>query len=86
MPLYDFRCSSCDLDFEVSRSFATADEPALCPFCSRPAVRQVTLPMSVYTKGAAAERTLSSPSPGRESASWYHHGNSHGSGSGSHSH
>ena len=31
MPLYDFRCRTCDETFEVRRSMAEADEPATCP-------------------------------------------------------
>ncbi|HEY8527203.1 MAG TPA: zinc ribbon domain-containing protein [Acidimicrobiales bacterium] len=31
MPLYDFRCRTCDETFEVRRPMAEADEPATCP-------------------------------------------------------
>jgi putative FmdB family regulatory protein len=31
VPLYDFRCRTCDDTFEVRRSMAEADEPVACP-------------------------------------------------------
>jgi putative FmdB family regulatory protein len=31
VPLYDFRCHTCDATFEVRRPMADADEPAACP-------------------------------------------------------
>lgn len=31
MPLYEFRCKSCDATFEERRSMANADDPARCP-------------------------------------------------------
>jgi putative FmdB family regulatory protein len=31
MALYDFRCTVCGLEFEVSRPMAQAAEPAHCP-------------------------------------------------------
>ena len=31
MPVYDFRCPKCGLEFEVSRPRSEAGNPALCP-------------------------------------------------------
>lgn len=31
MPLYDFRCRTCDETFEVRRPMAEADVPVMCP-------------------------------------------------------
>ncbi len=31
MPLYEFRCKSCDATFEERRSMANADDPTRCP-------------------------------------------------------
>jgi putative FmdB family regulatory protein len=31
VPLYDFRCRTCDETFEVRRTMAEADEPVACP-------------------------------------------------------
>ncbi len=84
MPLYDYSCPSCKLDFEVSRSFKEADLPVSCPMCSAEAKRQLSLPMATFTRGAAAEGLRQGPqfAPSK----WSHHGHSHGSGTGTHSH
>ncbi len=84
MPLYDYNCPTCELTFEVSRSFADANLAALCPLCSKAAVRQVTLPMTTFTRGAAAAKVSGTPTP--RSSNWYHGGHSHGPGSAPHSH
>ena len=39
MPLYDFKCPNCGLEFEVSRPMSKASEPALCPKDSTPSER-----------------------------------------------
>jgi putative FmdB family regulatory protein len=39
VPLYDFRCRTCDETFEVRRSMAEADEPASCPSGHRDTLR-----------------------------------------------
>ena len=31
MPLYEFRCATCDSTFEQRRTFAEADQPVTCP-------------------------------------------------------
>ncbi len=31
MPRYDFRCTTCDQTYEVSRPMSDADAPATCP-------------------------------------------------------
>lgn len=31
MPLYEFRCRTCDEAFEVRRSMSEANDPATCP-------------------------------------------------------
>ncbi len=83
MPLYDYACETCALTFEVSRSFKEADLPAHCPICDRPAKKQITTPMMTFTRGARADgATPSEPGGG----SWFHHGHSHGPGSGAHTH
>ena len=42
MPLYDFRCRQCGLEFEVSRPISRATEPGLCPLGASAEVDQVT--------------------------------------------
>jgi putative FmdB family regulatory protein len=39
MPLYDFKCPNCGLEFEVSRPMSKASDPALCPTDATPSER-----------------------------------------------
>jgi len=88
MPLYDYTCERCGLQFEVSRSFKDADVPADCPVCAKPAKRQLSVPMATFTRGAAAESLRRQPLDGGapRPSRWSHHGHSHGASDGSHSH
>jgi putative FmdB family regulatory protein len=52
MPLYDFRCRTCDTVFEERRPMAQADAPATCPAGHVGALR--LLPVFATT-GAAGE-------------------------------
>lgn len=52
MPLYDYRCTTCDAVYEARRSMADADAPAVCPSGHTGAVR--LLPVFATT-GQAAE-------------------------------
>jgi putative FmdB family regulatory protein len=55
MPTYDYRCSSCEKDFEISRPMrATGDE--CCPDCGAPAVK-IFSPVSVAFKGTGFHNT-----------------------------
>ena len=56
MPVYEFRCRTCDAVFDERRSMAEADQPAACPLGHVGAVR--LLPVFATT-GLAAQ-----PSPG----------------------
>ncbi|MCX7618665.1 zinc ribbon domain-containing protein [Tepidiforma sp.] len=85
MPLYDYRCDRCGLEFEVSRSIKDSDIPADCPMCSVPAKRLFTPPMMTFTRGAARE-SLGTPAPPAGGSRWSHHGHSHGPGTRPHSH
>lgn len=83
MALYDFRCTACGLEFEVSRPMAQAAEPARCPVDGAESRRFFTMPMT-FSKGSSASKA----SPGRRppGRGWRHHGHSHGPGSGPHVH
>jgi putative FmdB family regulatory protein len=85
MPLYDFSCPKCGLDFTVSRPISRATEPALCPMDSEPADRVFTMPMT-YVKGGAGLPSPPKAPPSAGGGTWSHFGHSHGPGSGSHSH
>ena len=81
MALYDFRCTVCGLEFEVSRPMAQAADPARCPVDGGESQRSFTMPM---TFSKSSPRLSSGPrSPG---SGWRHHGHRHGPGTGAHSH
>ena len=42
MPIYEYYCSGCGIDFEVMRSVSQSDEPANCEKCGNPAERQLS--------------------------------------------
>ena len=42
MPLYDFRCPTCDERFEVRRPIAESDQPVSCPQGHEGAIRVIT--------------------------------------------
>src|SRR5207244_10407471 len=37
MPIYEYRCSNCGTDFELTRPISQASDPAPCPTCKKPA-------------------------------------------------
>jgi putative FmdB family regulatory protein len=80
MPLYDFRCPKCGLEFEVSRPFIRATEPAQCPQDNEPAERVFTMPVS-FVKGGASPAPTPSPSAALDA-----HGHGHSHGPGTHTH
>jgi putative FmdB family regulatory protein len=79
MPLYDYRCPKCGLEFEVSRPVSRSSEPALCPWDKTESTRVFTMPMTFVRGGTNAP----SESTGDASAG---HGHSHGPGGHTHSH
>ena len=54
MPLYDFRCSSCQTVFEQRLSLAALDQPVRCPECGAAAERLVSLPAGLVRGASAA--------------------------------
>lgn len=82
MPRYDFHCAKCGLDFEVSRSFSQATEPALCPNDGTSAERVFTMPMT-FTKGDSSSAAAEAPPP---AAGGGGHGHGHSHGPGGHTH
>ncbi len=43
MPIYEYRCPSCNSMFELLRSFGNADKVAPCPHCNNHAKRKVSV-------------------------------------------
>jgi putative FmdB family regulatory protein len=62
VPLYEFRCKTCDDTFEVRRSMAESNLPASCPSGHDDAVRLLSVFASVGASGAAAP-AASAPRP-----------------------
>jgi putative FmdB family regulatory protein len=42
MPIYEFTCSKCQMQFELRCSFSDFEKPAWCPKCASPARRLVS--------------------------------------------
>lgn len=61
MPAYDYRCTKCDLDFEVNRPI-TDREPVSCVACGAEAKR-VFSPVGVVFKGSGFHNTDYRPRP-----------------------
>ncbi|CAB4873742.1 unannotated protein [freshwater metagenome] len=53
MPLYEFRCRTCDESFELRRSMAESNAPAACPSGHDNAVRLLSVFASVGASGSA---------------------------------
>ena len=58
MPTYDFRCQNCDSTFEERRSFARADDPAVCPCCGDDHATKVIAVAEFFSPGSAAKAML----------------------------
>ncbi|HWC30479.1 MAG TPA: zinc ribbon domain-containing protein [Dehalococcoidia bacterium] len=85
MPLYDFRCRKCGLEFEVSRPLARATDPAYCPMDSEESERIFTMP-NTFVKNRSSDEVPKPPQEQSGGGGWSHFGHSHGAGSGGHSH
>jgi putative FmdB family regulatory protein len=79
--LYDYRCTQCGLEFEVSRPISQAAEPARCLADGAESTRVFTMPMTFSKKDFHGPST-SAPAP----TGWRHHGHSHRAGAARHSH
>ncbi|HEY7649867.1 MAG TPA: hypothetical protein VID04_12760 [Methylomirabilota bacterium] len=76
---YPFRCTTCGLEFIVSRPASDASAATFCPTDGARAERVFTVP----------EMTLNRPpstAPVPPSSGFSHHGHSHGPGTGHHTH
>jgi putative FmdB family regulatory protein len=64
MPRYDIRCRTCGDTFEVTRSMAAADEPALCPAGHDDTVRLLSMVAVTGVASASSARPAPGPSAG----------------------
>ena len=83
MPLYGFRCPSCELEFEVSRPMSRSAEAAFCVMDGTECERVITMPMTFIRSDPNAPQQPAKAAP---SSQWSHGGHSHGYGVGGHSH
>jgi putative FmdB family regulatory protein len=60
MPLYEYRCRTCDDRFELRRPMSAANEPAACPAGHPDALRLLSVFASV---GATSSAATPAPSP-----------------------
>ncbi len=63
MPLYEFRCRSCDETFEVRRPMSQAGEPATCPDGHDGAVRLLSVFASVGASGSSGAPAPAAQAP-----------------------
>jgi putative FmdB family regulatory protein len=61
MPLYEFRCRTCDVLYEERRPMAEADAPATCPAGHVGAVRRLPV---FSTVGGSGEPSAGPPASG----------------------
>ncbi|MEU2631104.1 zinc ribbon domain-containing protein, partial [Kitasatospora sp. NPDC007106] len=54
MPRYDFRCRSCGATFELRRTMAQANDPAVCPEGHTDTVKLLSTVAVTGTAGGAA--------------------------------
>ncbi|MFJ1702024.1 zinc ribbon domain-containing protein [Kitasatospora sp. NPDC088346] len=62
MPRYDFRCRSCGATFELRRTMAQANDPAVCPEGHTDTTK--LLSTVAVTGGAASSGAQAAPSGG----------------------
>ena len=76
---YAFRCTTCALEFEVSRPVSDASNPAACPVDGAQAERIYTMPNTNFNRPAPA-------APKSSGGGYSHAGHSHGPGTRAHTH
>ncbi|MDZ4168987.1 MAG: FmdB family zinc ribbon protein [Coriobacteriia bacterium] len=64
MPSYDFRCTACELVFEVTRPM-TSSKPERCPVCDA-TTKRVFTPVGVAFKGSGFHNTDYRPKPSEQ--------------------
>ncbi len=64
MPLYEFRCRSCDDVFEVRRPMSESGDPAACPSGHDDTVRLLSVFAKTGAAGAGSPMPTGGPSGG----------------------
>lgn len=82
MPRYDFRCSSCGHEFELTRRFSESADTALCPVDGADSSRLFSPPTLMISRGSGAA-TAGPPAPSAP-AGGDSHGHTHGPGGHTH--
>ena len=86
MPLYDYRCPKCGLEFEVSRPISRATDPAMCPLDNEASERVFTMPMT-FVRGGGPDSIPAPPEGQSQGFGGHYHGpGSHSHGPGTHTH
>lgn len=82
MPRFDFRCSACGHEFEVSRRFGEPTDAADCPLDGATSARVFsTPPMALIPSRTDGQTSAPATKP---SGSGHGHGHSHGPGTHTH--
>ena len=58
MPIYEYRCSQCALEFERLRPMGRADEPGPCPQCGSSAVLRCLSTFASFSREGGATRAV----------------------------
>lgn len=53
MPIYEYRCSHCEHEFEELVSFSAADRSLACPSCLEPAAERLFSPFAMHVSGGS---------------------------------
>lgn len=62
MPLYDYKCDACALNFEADHPMA-APPVRVCPQCGEQNVRKILSTGGISIRGGAASQQSSAPPP-----------------------
>lgn len=54
MPIYEYHCAECGLDFDLLRPFSKSHDKASCPSCQKPAGRKLST-FACFSKGESGE-------------------------------
>ena len=42
MPIYEYLCPNCNIEFELIRNFGESSQPATCPYCNSESQRLIS--------------------------------------------